>query len=430
MLKVLVNSYACCPDMGSEPGMGWNWLVCIAQYCEVYVITEGEFRPQIEKWMAIPENADLSQRMHFYWNPVSEKVRTMCWNQGNWAFYKYYREWQLRTADIAREILAHEKIDILHQLNMIGFREPGYLWKVSQETGVPFVWGPVGGMKQFPMAYASGLKMKIFNRIKNTINWWQMRYDRRVTVVLRQASLLISSIPDSQRAIRRYHGLDSVLIPETGCGACGQLPLPQGLGQGTCPHDSLKVMWVGKFDFRKRLDIAIRSAIYANDAKSKLPEDTPRIDLYVYGTGNEGQVADAKALAGGDSHICFMGQCEHVAIVEAMRRADILLFTSVSEDTSTVVLEAVSNGLPVVCFDACGMAHVINQYEKGNDGVGIKIPLTNPEQSVVDFASVLVDLNLYRDKLQAMSVNCVKRAEELSWENKAKKILALYKSIK
>jgi hypothetical protein len=26
-------------------------------------------------------------------------------------------------------------------LNMIGYREPGYLWKLN----VPFVWGPMGG---------------------------------------------------------------------------------------------------------------------------------------------------------------------------------------------------------------------------------------------------------------------------------------------
>ena len=63
---------------------------------------------------------------------------------------------------------------MLHQLNMIGFREPGYLWKLSQENGVPFVWGPIGGQKQFPTAYlqGAGLKMKVFNRLKNFLNIW------------------------------------------------------------------------------------------------------------------------------------------------------------------------------------------------------------------------------------------------------------------
>ena len=34
--------------MGSEPGMGWNWIINLAKYCEVYVISEGEYRKQCE----------------------------------------------------------------------------------------------------------------------------------------------------------------------------------------------------------------------------------------------------------------------------------------------------------------------------------------------------------------------------------------------
>ena len=55
---------------------------------------------------------------------------------------------------------------------------------------------------------------------------------------------------------------------------------------------------------------------------------------------------------------------------------DLFFFTSVSEDTSTVVLEAISSQLPILCFDTCGFGYVINEK------VGIKIPLTNPKQSV------------------------------------------------
>ena len=31
MLNVLVNAYAVSPAWGSEPGMGWNWVVNLAQ---------------------------------------------------------------------------------------------------------------------------------------------------------------------------------------------------------------------------------------------------------------------------------------------------------------------------------------------------------------------------------------------------------------
>ena len=44
MLRILINSYTCCPGMGSEQGMGWNWILSIARHCECHVITEGEYR--------------------------------------------------------------------------------------------------------------------------------------------------------------------------------------------------------------------------------------------------------------------------------------------------------------------------------------------------------------------------------------------------
>lgn len=93
-----------------------------------------------------------------------------------------------------------------------------------------------------------------------------------------------------------------------------------------------------------------------------------------------------------------------------------------NEDTSTVVLEAVSNQLPVVCFDACGMAAVIDET------VGRKITLSSPTQSVKDFAKVLNELEADRDLLKQLSVNCRQRQEELSWDNKAKQMLELYES--
>ena len=84
MLKILVNAYAVSPDRGSEPGMGWNWCVHLAESCELFIITEGEFRSDIEQALSqLPQ----ASRMHFFYLPVSERVRKMCWNQGDWRFY-------------------------------------------------------------------------------------------------------------------------------------------------------------------------------------------------------------------------------------------------------------------------------------------------------------------------------------------------------
>ena len=129
MYSVLISAYACSPNMGSEPGMAWNWCVNLAKHCELYIITEGEFRDKIETVLpTLPQG----KNMHFYYNLVSDEIRKMCWNQGDWRFYKHYRDWQWKTYLMAKEIIQQHHIDIVHQLNMIGFREP---WSYSVTKG-------------------------------------------------------------------------------------------------------------------------------------------------------------------------------------------------------------------------------------------------------------------------------------------------------
>lgn len=410
MLKVLINAYACSPGMGSEPGMAWNWVKNLAKFCELYIITEGEFREKIE---AVVPTLEQGGNMHFYYNPVSDEIRKMCWNQGDWRFYKYYRQWQWKTYLMAKDICVKERIDVLHQLNMIGFREPGYLWKLSKENGVPFVWGPIGGLKQFPTAYlkGAGLKMQLFMRLKNFLNIWQLKHEKRVDEALRTAKLLISSIPDSYRALKKYKGLESMVIPETGCF------LSDGISTARFDNEEFHIMWVGKFDFRKQLPLALQAVALAKN---------PKLKLDVYGSGSVGQVEMTKRMGeelGISQQVIWYGNQKNDVVMEAMRKAQLFFFTSVNEDTSTVVLEAVSNRLPVVCFDACGMSAVIDA------SVGRKIALSQPSQSAHDFARILNELEGNRALLKQLSENCRQRQMELSWEVKARKVVEEYKRI-
>lgn len=411
MLSILINAYACSPNMGSEPGMAWNWCVNLAKYCELHIITEGEFKNKIEA--ALP-TLPQGNNMHFYYNPVSDEVRKMCWNQGDWRFYKYYREWQWKTYMMAEEIIKHHDIDIVHQLNMIGFREPGYLWKIEDK---PFVWGPIGGLKLFPNSYleGAGIKMKLFNRIKNIINIYQIKHDKRVDQALKKADLLISSIPDSYNAIKKYKGLNSIIIPETGC-FIDDNSIKRNKEEKV--DDDFRLLWVGKFDFRKQLNIALATM-------SKL-KDKSNIKLIICGSGSDDQISYYKQMAlnlGIEDNVVWKGNIENNKVKEEMRKSDIFFFTSVSEDTSTVVLEAVSCALPVLCFDTCGMGYVINE------SVGQKVPLTNPNQSADDFAEKINYLYNNREFLQKLSDGCKQRQKELSWDNKAKQMVELYNKV-
>ncbi len=407
MIAVLINAYACAPGMGSEPGMAWNWCIHLANHCTLHIITEGEFRDKIEEALAhLPQ----AKNMHFYYNPVSDKVRKMCWNQGDWRFYKHYRKWQRETRRMAGEIINRHHVEIIQHLNMVGFREPGYLWEINSH---PFVWGPIGGLKRFPKAYlrGAGWKMNVFNRLKDAITTLQIKYGRRVGKAVAKADLLIASIPDSYRALQKYRHKESVIIPETGCYDNGK----EENNIDRFADENFNMMWVGKFDFRKQLNIALQALAKVKHLKG--------ITLSIYGTGSEQQEKYYRQMASElniEKQVEWCGSIANQEIMTRMEQAQLFFFTSVSEDTSTVVLEALTCHLPVLCFDACGFGYVVD------DSVGIKIPFSTPSRSIDAFAEKIAYLYHNRDVLKEKSRNCSRRKEIFSWKNKAEQMVRLY----
>ncbi|MCL7764548.1 glycosyltransferase [Polaribacter sp. Z014] len=401
MLKILINAYACSPNMGSEPGMAWNWCLHLAKQCELHIITEGEFRVNIE---AVLPTLEQGENMHFYYNPVSEDIRKMCWNQGDWRFYKHYKKWQFKTYQLAEEIVKTNKIDVLHQLNMIGFREPGYLWKI---TNVPLIWGPVDAKQKFPVAYLDGasLKTKLFVNLKNSITYLQLRFSKRLRLAVKSASVVVSASTNSQTSFNRFFGINSPLLNETGCYIQDHKKVDK------TNKKNLDLLWVGKLDFRKQLPIALQT----------LKEiDNKDILLHIVGGGDDLVYKSLAKSLGIEKQCKWYGLIKHSEVQQLMQKCDLFFFTSVAEGTPHVVLEAISNNLPVVCFNTCGQGDVINK------NVGVKIALSNPKQSAVDFANKIEDLFVNREKLELLATNCKQRQIELSWGLKAKKLVEFY----
>jgi glycosyltransferase involved in cell wall biosynthesis len=401
MLKILINAYACSPNMGSEPGMAWNWCINLAKYCELHIITEGEFKDNIEKVLpTLPQASNI----HFYYNPVSDEVRRVCWNQGDWRFYVHHRKWQYKTYQIALDIIRSTHIDVLHQLNMIGFREPGYLWQIDN---IPYIWGPVDAKMGFPAAYlkGSGWKSQVFNRLKNVVTELQLRFSPRVHKAAARAYRVIAASSNSRWSIEKFLCEESLLLNETGC-YIQEYPVTD-----KSKKDFFDVLWVGKMDFRKQLGLCIKSIAASDNSK---------IRLHIVGSGNDEPYKKLAALLGISDRCFWHGAITHGEVQKKMQESDLFFFTSVAEGTPHVVLEAISNNLPVLCFDTCG------QGDSVNDKVGVKVKLTTPKQSVKDFAQKLDHLSQHKDVLYAMALNCRQRQQELSWDNKAQTMVALY----
>lgn len=406
-MNILINAYACAPNWGSEQGMAWHWITELAKMHNLYVITEGEWKKEIEEAVAL---LDVKDNIHFYYNPVSDKIRTMCWNQGDWRFYWYYRKWQKKTLTIARQICSEHRIDIIHQLNMIGFREPGYLWDIYDTH---YIWGPVGGMEIVPLKYLSGMPLSKKTKyiVKNMLNHLQIRYSARVCKAIHRTDIVIAATQGTYNSFVKLHHIKPVYMNEAGC------TISEQHTAHNFNKDQLDILWVGRFLDTKKLDIAIRTIAKVKD----LP-----VFLHIVGNGSDTENAMYQQMAdkmGISNNIKWYGKLANKKVQEMMNQMDLFLFTSVLEGTPHVVLEAITNCLPILCIDTCGQGQLVNE------SIGWKVPLTNPQQNSTDFAAILRHIIINRDEIKQKSDNCKQRQRELSWENKLVTMNKIYQQL-
>lgn len=52
-MKILLSAYACEPNKGSEPGVGWGWATELAKHHQVWVLTRDNNQPVIEEYLRL-----------------------------------------------------------------------------------------------------------------------------------------------------------------------------------------------------------------------------------------------------------------------------------------------------------------------------------------------------------------------------------------
>lgn len=293
---------------------------------------------------------------------------------------------------------------------MIGFREPGYLWDIYDTH---YIWGPVGGMEIVPLKYLSGMPLSKKTKyiVKNMLNHLQIRYSARVCKAIHRTDIVIAATQGTYNSFVKLHHIKPVYMNEAGC------TISEQHTAHNFNKDQLDILWVGRFLDTKKLDIAIRTIAKVKD----LP-----VFLHIVGNGSDTENAMYQQMAdkmGISNNIKWYGKLANKKVQEMMNQMDLFLFTSVLEGTPHVVLEAITNCLPILCIDTCGQGQLVNE------AIGWKVPLTNPQQNSTDFAAILRRIIINRDEIKQKSDNCKQRQRELSWENKLVTMNKIYQQL-
>ncbi len=406
-LKILFGAYSCGPNRGSEPGVGWNFVIGVAKYHKVHVLlNQLEFEQSVTEYCRENPEAVKNITFHFIpevFYPTLRKIYPP-------SYYHFYRRWQKRAYQYAIELDRKENFDLIHQVTLAGYREPGYLWKL----GKPYVIGPLGGFTQTNLRLLPGLGLygMVFYGIRNIINAFQVRYGFAARSLPANADAIIVSDDKGTEDVKRLWKRDSHLMQEVGTHSSpGEAVLPQRQA-----GEALRICWAGLLIPRKALNFLLQA----------LPECKHPMEVNVLGGGE--MESKWKKLAKQqkiEHQVHFKGYVSHRDVQATMANSHVLCVTSIHEGgTGTIVLEALQNGLPIICLNHCGFASVVNER------IGIKIPIKNTKQIIEDFAQAL-DYLYENEDVRYRMAKCAAEEESLkyTWENKIKQVCDIYKQV-
>ena len=413
-MRILLSAYYCSPYRGGESAVGWNVATGLAKHHDVTVICgdlsadspTGRDIQRFKKEQCLPPGLEIH---HVQAEGLTLKIHDAHSLPGLWfLYYEAYRRWQLQALDLARRLQAAEPFDLVHHVNVIGFREPGYLWRM----GIPFFWGPVSGAPMVPPAFLGDFSPKERFRwsSRNIVNRFQILRGGRPAEAARTAAKVWAVSREDQAALAGW-GVRAEPMLEGGTAGVAAGAQIKNRGSG----EPLRVCWSGLFQGIKELPILLR-AIASFD-----PED---LVVEILGDGPEANRWKALAESLGlGARLHWHGMLPRDQALSVMDRCHVLAHTSIKEATAIVLMEALERGLPVICHDACGMATAINQ------SCGILVPLVDPATSVEGFRQAFARLLTEPDAIGILSTGALSRARELSWEEKIQRFSKAYRQV-
>jgi glycosyltransferase involved in cell wall biosynthesis len=394
-MRILLSAFACRPNAGSEPGVGWNWAVEIARLGhDVLVLTQGINQPAIE---AAQASGALPPRLRFAYLDRAWLARLQA---RGLPLQVCHLVWQFLAWRHARRLLVDEAFDLIHHITYAGIRQASFLGRLP----VPFVLGPVGGGERAPYALRRGLGVRawLLELIRDGLNVLS-RVDPMTQQALNAAKLIFVSSPDTSRLVPARHQAKVRVQLQIG------IHPPATPAERTAfevrPDGPLRLMFAGRCLAWKGMHLGL-------EALAELLGRGCRARLTIVGSGSAEALWRAQAQALGlEDAVDWMAQVEHARMADLYRAHDALLFPSLHDSGGQVVLEALAYGRPVVCLDLGGPGRIVDEQ----CGRVIATAGRSRAQVVQGLTDALQELATSAPLRQQLGAGAIARAQDFAW---------------
>jgi len=401
--KVLLSCYACEPNQGSEPGVGWNWTRELSKENDLVVVTRANNQGVIEKHLSELSGRDIE---FVYYDLPQWLLALKKWGIINTSLY--YAIWQ---RGIKRKMnVRMPEFDIVHHMTFNMFLCPGY-WRPKHAK---LILGPLGGGSCVSGGYLSlfGGKAWIQCIRKKIVESWQWVPQLKKT--FDRAHLILCANEDTFNLLKPNYLNKCRLHLETG------FDQDKIRKESSCSKDNSHFVQVGSIEPRKGWKLTLAAVkILMNE------HGIGDIHVNFIGAGPEYQAAiDMAEQLGLSENITFHGNKSLRETQEVLSQARALLFPSVRDTSGNVVLEAMSQGVPVICLNHQGVK------EMTDNECAIQIKPENISQTVRDMSSAMK--KLYNDEIMARKMGDagIRRIRKCyTWSAKQEFMKNVYESV-
>lgn len=396
--KVIVFAFACEPGDGSEPAVGWNFVLAMSKNHDVTVVTHPSHRKPLDAYLM--GHPDVRIRAHYYALPLPLALLHKA------SLNIYYYLWQLGAARLARRLHSREHFDVAHHVTYARYWMPS----AAACLGIPFIWGPVGGGETTPPAFRRelGLRARMAEAIRDLVQR-VFEHDPFMLMTARRAAVAYATTEETAARIRRLGVPNVEVLSAIGCNT--DLALPQ-----VPPRtETTRVRFVsaGRLLYWKGFQFGLRAFAAAN---------LPDAEMLVLGSGpEERRLKKLARRLGIASCVKFMGELPRFRCLEILQQCDVLVHPSLHDSGGLICLEAMEASLPVICLNLGGPpVHVSEQC-------GIRITAHNALQTITDLAAAMRRLAEDPQLRRQMGEAARTRATQVfSWQSKVQIFEAAY----
>ena len=402
-MRILLSAFACSPRWGSEPGVGFNWAIELAKEHDVTVLTHRYFEAHFK---ALPPGS-LPERLLIEYvtvHPPFGRFHEQLLNS-----QLYYAWWQWFAYRHARQLLRHQPFDLVHHLTLGTFRYPIFLGFL----GRPLAVGPMGGGERAPARFYAGLPLK--DRIKERLRdlvILSFKLDPLTQLGLSKAFAIYCRTPQTlgvlpARLQRKAHIANEIGAPTvTSSDDVAARP-------DITPTSPMQVLFAGRLLGWKGVRLALLAVHRAKHMGVPL-------QFTMIGSGPLAGHLQALAQALGLANdVTFLEQIPQQELLARYAQADVFLFPSLHDSGGTVVLEALSRGVPVICLDLGGPAEFVTP----DCGTIVSTQAQSAEQVIAGLAKALHDhANTPAAQRSASRLSAMQRARELSWHHQVHRV--------